>query len=387
MFILWEQWNILKLVKTSFLAVVGLAIVCGYGCATAPTPGAALVSPDPFTLNQRLGRGVNLGNALDAPSEGDWGVVLTNEYFDLIKQAGFDSIRLPVRWSAHAMTNAPYTIDADFMQRVDWAVSNALSRNLPVILNIHHYTELYTEPLAHKERFMALWKQLAGHYQNYPDTLLLEIFNEPDDALTPELWNEWLKEAHAIIRKANPTKTIVIGAPNDSWPTYLKFLELPEDDHNIIVTVHYYFPHEFTHQGTEWFTHEKIVQTIKDMEFVHMEIPEWATNGWNGDSTNWLGTTWTGTDKEKKEITDAFDIGAAWGKKHNRPVNLGEFGSYNKADMESRGRWTKFIADTAVARGMSFHYWEFCADGFGLYDQQAASFRKPLLEAVLPPKQ
>lgn len=67
-------------------------------------------------------------------------------------------------------------------------------------------------------------------------------------------------------------------------------------------------------------------------------------------------------------------------------MNLGEFGSYNKADMESRARWTKFVADTAVARGMSFHYWEFCADGFGLYDQQTKSFRKPLLDAVLPPK-
>jgi len=373
--------------KASFLAVVGLAIVCGYGCATAPKPGAASAMPDPFKLNQRLGRGVNLGNALDAPNEGEWGVVLKDEYFDLIKQAGFNSIRLPVRWSAHAMTNAPYTIDADFMQRVDWAVSNALSRNLPVILNIQHYMELYTEPLAHKERFMALWKQLAKHYKNYPDTLLLEIFNEPDDALTPEMWNEWLKEAHAIIRKANPTRTIVIGAPNDSWLTYLKFLKLPKDDHNIIVTVHHYFPHEFTHQGTAWITHEKIVQTIKDMEFVHMEIPEWVTTGWTGDSSRWLGTTWTGTDKEKKEITDAFDIGAAWGKKHHRPINLGEFGSYKAADMESRARWTKFITDTAVARGMSIHYWEFCADGFGLYDQQTASFRKPLLDAVLPPKQ
>jgi len=144
LFILWEQWNILMLMKTSLLAVVGLAIVCGYGCAMAPKPGAAAAPLDPFQMNQRLGRGVNLGNALDAPSEGEWGVVLTNEYFDLIKQAGFNSIRLPVRWSAHAMTNAPYTIAPEFLQRVDWAVSNALSRNLPVVLNIHNFTEAYT---------------------------------------------------------------------------------------------------------------------------------------------------------------------------------------------------------------------------------------------------
>ena len=170
--------------KVSFLAVVGLAIVCGYGCATASKPGAASAMPDPFKMNQRLGRGVNLGNALDAPKEGDWGVVLTNEYFDLVKQAGFDSIRLPVRWSAHAMTNAPYTIDADFMQRVDWAISNALSRNLPIVLDIHHFMEAYTDPNGQKEKFGALWKQIAEHYKAYPDLLLFELFNEPKKKMT-----------------------------------------------------------------------------------------------------------------------------------------------------------------------------------------------------------
>jgi endoglucanase len=292
-----------------------------------------------------------------------------------------------VRWSAHALTNAPYTIDPQFMQRVDWAVNQALSRNLPVILNMHHYLELYTRPMAHKERFMALWKQIADHYKDYPDTLLLEIYNEPDDALTPQLWNEWLKEAHAIIRKANPTKTIVIGAPNDSWLTYLQFLELPENDRNLIVTAHYYFPHEFTHQGAAWITRDKIVQTIKDMELVHMEIPDGVTNSGALDSSRWLGTTWTGTDREKKAVTEAFDIGAAWGKKHHRPINLGEFGAYEKADMDSRVRWTKFVVDTAIERGMSIHYWEFCAPSFGLYDQGSRAFRRPLLNAVVPPKQ
>ena len=80
-----------------------------------------------------------------------------------------------------------------------------------------------------------------------------------------------------------------------------------------------------------------------------------------------------------------MDFAAAWGKKNNRPINLGEFGAYEKADMDSRARWTKFMADAAIERGMSFHYWEFCANEFGLYAQKAKTFRKPLLEAVLPP--
>ena len=299
--------------KTSFLAFVGLAIVCGYGCATAPWSGAAAAPPDPFQINQRLGRGVNLGNALDAPSEGEWGAALHKRNTSiLIKQAGFDSIRLPVRWSAHAMTNAPYTINPEFLQRVDWAVSNALSRNLPVVLNIHNFTEAYTDPNGQKEKFGALWKQIAEHYQGYPDILLFELFNEPKKKLTDKIWNAYIKEALPIVRQSNPNRTILIGPGNKNTVAHLKALKIPKADRNFIVTIHYYFPLEFTHQGADWLTNPK------------------------GDPQSWLGTKWTGTDAEKKAVTDEFDAAVAWAMAHNRPINLGEFGSYNKADMESR---------------------------------------------------
>lgn len=336
------------------------AMLFSAGCKSGGNQKAAAKAPNAFERNRQLGRGVNLGNALEAPTEGEWGVVLKEEYFQLIKDAGFDSVRIPVRWSSHALAKEPYTIDSEFFARVDWAVNQALSCGLPVILNIHHYRELYTDPMPHKARFLGLWKQIAEHYKSYPDTLLLEILNEPDDALTPELWNQWLAEAHAVIRKANPTKTIVIGSANDNWITYLDKLELPEDDRNIIVTVHHYFPLEFTHQGASWVS--------------------WA------DSSQWLGTTWTGTEKEKKAITDVFDLGAAWAKRHNRPINLGEFGAYEKADLASRARWTKFIADSAIERGWSFDYWEFCAREFGIYSDATKEWNQPLLDALTPPK-
>ena len=374
-----------KSIKLStFITLVIFALTVTL-CIAAEDTNKAKEQAKAEAMNKLLGRGVNLGNALEAPYEGAWGITLKEEYFQLIKDAGLNSVRLPVRWSGHASTEPPYTIDPKFLERIDWAINSCLSRNLPIIVNMHHYTELYTDPNAHKERFMALWKQIAEHYKDYPGTLLFEIYNEPDDALTPDMWNEWLKEALAVIRKTNPSRTIVIGSANDSWITYLKLLELPENDRNIIVTVHHYFPHEFTHQGAPWMIKEKILKSIEEMKFIGQEVPAGAT-GFDGDSNTWLGTKWTGTDAEKKAMTDIFDVGAAWGKEHNRPINLGEFGSYRKADMESRVRWTRFVADTAAERGMSLHYWDFCAE-FGLYDPKTKSFHKELLEAVIPPKQ
>ena len=101
--------NMCETVKqlTKFLVTLSLAMLFT-ACSTAtalPQPTSAEVPMilDAFEINQELGRGVNLGNALEAPVEGEWGVVLQEEYFDLIADQGFDSVRIPIRWSAHVM--------------------------------------------------------------------------------------------------------------------------------------------------------------------------------------------------------------------------------------------------------------------------------------------
>jgi endoglucanase len=116
------------------------------------------------------------------------------------------------------------------------------------------------------------------------------------------------------------------------------------------------------------------------MEFTHQGA------SWAQGSEKWLGTKWLGSENEKQQIAKDFDIVAEWSKKNGRPIFLNEFGAYEKADMDSRVRWTKFVADTAIERGFSFGYWDFCGEYFGICDPNTLSFRKPLLEALIPPK-
>ena len=159
---------------------------------------------DAFYWNALLGRGINLGNVLEAPKDSKGGMRLEEKYFDLIQAAGFDSVRIPVRWSAHAETDVPYHIDKAFFARVDRAIELALSRNLVAVVNMHHYKEIFISPAKHKARFLALWKQIAEHYSNHPATLYFEILNEPSKQLTSDLWNEYLGEVITLIRKSNP---------------------------------------------------------------------------------------------------------------------------------------------------------------------------------------
>src|SRR5205085_6932384 len=125
-------------------------------------------------------------NALDAPSEGAWGMELKAEYFAAVHQAGFDSIRIPIRWSAHAGERPPYAIDPTFAARVDWALAEAHKNQLAVVLNVHHYEGMDKDPAANKERLVGLWRQIAERYKGQPDTVVFELLNEPHDRLTDE---------------------------------------------------------------------------------------------------------------------------------------------------------------------------------------------------------
>lgn len=314
--------------------------------------GQAVRADTAFDFSRKLGTGINLGNALEAPKEGDWGVVLQADYFRLIKEAGFTHVRLPVRWSSHAGNSPPYVIEPAFINRVDWAIKQARANGLAVVLNMHHYDELETDPVSQSDKFLAMWQQIAEHWQTEPDDLAFELYNEPCKKMDAPLWNQLSRRAFRIVRASNPTRCVVIGPTDWNNIHHLSTLELPADP-NILVTVHYYEPFHFTHQGASWV---------------------------GPDSNAWLGTQWTGSEKELAELSSDFDLASEWGSAHNRPIYLGEFGAYSKADMDSRARWTKAVHMQAMRHDMSSAYWEFCS-GFGIYDPDARQWRLPLLKA------
>ena len=348
------------------LAYFAVCVIHGSGCMATPTPAPTptiIPSPTPeppvdaFAMNARLARSINIGNALEAPYEGAWGVTLQAEYFKLIREKGFTAVRLPIRWSAHAMPEAPYTISPEFLARVDWAVEQALANDLAIVLDMHHYEEMATNPTGHQERFVALWMQIAEHFQDQPNAVLFELMNEPNGVLNAGYWNTIIAAVLPVIRATNPTRTIIVGPAEWNNAQALDELILPADDEQLIVTFHFYSPFEFTHQGAEWLQ--------------------------SSGSDNWLGTEWTGTSAEKQVLQYDLNLVEEWAEENQRPIFLGEFGAYYKAPMESRVRWTDFIAREAEARNFSWSYWEFCSV-FGVYDPVAGQWNEELVQALIP---
>ncbi len=308
---------------------------------------------DIFEANRRLGRGINLGNYLEPPRNASWGIPIHEDHIGVIKQAGFDSIRIPVKWSDYALDEAPYTIEASMFRRVDGLLARAQQEGLNVVLNIHHYDGLDADPDKHTPRFVALWEQIAARYQDRGEWLYFELDNEPHDKLS-ERWNDVFRLGLAAVRKTNPERPVIIGPPHWNGIWALPQLDLP-DDPNIIVTVHMYNPFEFTHQGASWAGPK--VQAIRDR-------------------------TW-GSDDDREQVAKELEQAAAWGKQHKRPIYVGEFGAFSAGPMESRIAWTTAIARGCEERGMSWSYWEFAA-GFGAYDLETKSWREGLLRSLVP---
>ena len=136
------------------------------------------------------------------------------------------------------------------------------------MLNIQRYDPLTDDPNSyHFERFVSLWEQIAEHYKDSLDLVVFELYNEPYKALTPELWNDLVRKTLPVIRKSNPSRTIVIEPTIIIEPNFvvcLDKLEIPKEEHNAIVSIHYYTPLEFTHQGA----------------------PGWAKGPWRGWGRN-----------------------------------------------------------------------------------------------------
>ena len=336
---------------TTCLAAVVLA---SWGNATVSAADtSAAKTPDAFAQNRRLGRGVNvLGYDplwKDRPK-----ARFQEKYFRLIKEAGFSHIRINLAPFRDAKLGTDHKLAAAWVATLDWALEHALASRLVVILDFHEFQAMGDDPTGNRQRFLAVWRQIAEHCQAAPDDVFFEILNEPNKKLTPEVWNPMLREALGVIRQSNPHRTVIVGPTSWNNIKDLDKLDLPQEDRNLIVTVHYYSPFPFTHQGAAF-------AGLKDK----------------------TGVSWTGAPKEQQAILKDFDKAQAWAEKHQRPLYLGEFGVYDKAETASRVRWTSFVTRQAEQRSWSWAWWQFDGD-FVLYDVRHDHWVEPIREALVP---
>jgi endoglucanase len=317
----------------------------------ATLSGRPFEQVEAFEQVRRMGRGINiigydpLWKAFDHAR-------FNERHFRRIKEGGFDHVRINLEAFDHMDANG--RLDPAWLTTLDWVVQSALDNGLIAILDEHDFGFCGENPESCKTKLMAFWRQVAPRYKDAPGAVLFEILNEPNSKLTAPLWNSYLAEALSIIRETNPARTVVIGPAFWNNIHWLDKLQLSPADRNIIVTVHYYLPMEFTHQGAPW----------------------------NQETAQLSGVKW-GTGAERQRLEADFAEVQKWSKANARPILLGEFGAYEKGEMESRVRYTAAVARAAESLGWAWSYWQFDSD-FIAYDIEKEEWVTPIWKALVP---
>jgi endoglucanase len=345
--------------------------------------------PDPFVFGQppaaagHFKKGINLGNRLEAPNEGDWGGTVLASDFPFIAKRGFDHVRIPMKFSGHAQTSAPYTIDNAFFTRIDAVLDQALAANLAVIVDMHAYDEMASSPSGQRERFLALWSQIASRYKDRPDTVAFELLNEPNSQLD-SIWNDIAAAAISTVRPTNPRRLLVVDAVFWADPSKLASLTLPNDA-NLLVAVHLYEPKLFSMQGKSWMGPESMTTGVifpgppasPITPVAAATAASWAKQWFDNYNTLPAATNPSGP----ATITAQVAYLTSYQKAQGRAVYNGEWGPQNGGAMDSRVRLVTEVRKQCEQAGVGWAIWEDPVN-LKLFDSSAGTWTSQIVDAL-----
>ena len=342
-----------------------------------------------YEMVKQMGRGLNLGNVLSAPIEGNWSPEVREPYFIDVAAAGFTNVRIPMDffgarttgdtsgYSSAAGTAGNYTGTADnyivssiYLDRIEQVIEWSLNQGIVTIIDFHgsnlksefiytfdsEETE-YTDPTSAKrvadiQKFLAIWAQIANRFKDYSENLLFEVINEPYFHMSKSDMDALNTDVLAVIRASggiNATRNLIItGGTGTSHEAPLQIEpSIISGDTYVIATFHYYQPFDFTSSSAD-----------------------------ARDNESW------GSVQDKELLTTRFDIVSSWATSNNIPIFLGEFSADNTGgykystgdlntisgnatgfadggpDNASRVEFHRFVAEQAINRGFSFAAWD-----------------------------
>jgi endoglucanase len=223
--------------------------------STPPQPGNAMAAV------AAMQPGWNLGNSFDAvgADETAWGNPrVTEALLDTIRAQGFKSIRIPVTWSNHHGAAPNYTIDTAWLNRIREVVDWALADGFYVMINLHHdswqwINTMPTDRTNVRNRYTALWTQIAAAFRNHSSRLVFESVNEPQftggsgDAQSYELLHELNAEFVRIVRASaggNANRLLVLPTlftnADQGRLDALRNTFTQLRDPNLAATIHFY---------------------------------------------------------------------------------------------------------------------------------------------------
>ena len=378
-------------------------------------------APDPgdwesaATAVQHMRVGWNLGNTLDAHSgdvtnmwieknpdrttvdyETAWGQpVTTRSLIHMFKEAGFNAIRVPVTWYPHMGTlevnggywdmakwleSTNYRVNPAWMNRVREVVDYVIDEGMYCILNVHHDTGDHGDDKngtawlvadrfdAAKDRYAALWQQIAETFKDYGEKLLFESYNEMLDS-----YDSW---CFATFGSPDRYDAAVAAAAyagiNNYADLFVKTVRATGGNNavrNLVVNTY----GACSGDGT-WNVHLKEPLTQFSLPEAPGHIAVQIHSYWEADKFN----------EQKADIDLLFtNLDQYLARRLGVPVIIGEWGGGVNEDNDASIRFAGYFSQKAKDAGVTAFYWMCLSDGA---DRTVPTWTTPgIKDAILKP--
>lgn len=339
-----------------------------------PTYNTSPIAPDmtgmtsnavQLAAKMSTGMGINFGNTMESPNEGDWqNSKLTESYVKFIKQSGFTAVRLPCNWVwTHLSDPKKATIDPAWLARVKQVVGWCVANDMYVILNSHdspNANAIKQDSVNAMQK--AIWEQIATTMRDFDEHLIFAGLNEPiaDNAAQMAILNGYHETFINAVRSTggkNSYRVLVVQGPTtDPNKTYTLMNTLPADKiaNKLMVEVHDYTPSTFT------------ILTDGDASWGNMVYY------WGKGNHSTIEPSRNATYGEEDAVTAELQPLKAKFVDKGIPVILGEYAvwrrtaatnsNYLPKDLAMHNKsvdyWTTFVTKTMRANGLMPFHWE-----------------------------
>ena len=326
-------------------------------------PDATGMTSTAMDIANKIKVGWNIGNSLEATgSETSWGnPKITSELIQLVKQSGFDAIRLPCSWNQYA-DQSTAKIKSAWLDRVKEVVQYCVGKDMYVILNIHwdggwlenNCTIAKQEENNAKQK--AFWQQIATTLRDFDEHLLFASANEPNVENTTEMavllsYHQTFIDAVRSTGGKNAYRVLVVQGPMTDIETTNKLMtKMPTDNipNRLMAEIHYYTPWNFTGMtkdeswGNQFYYWGKEYHSTTDL--VHN--PTWG---------------------EEEAVDSYFGLMKKQFVDKGIPVVIGEFGAMHRYNLtgdplnlhlNSRAYYLKYVTKQASINGLLPFYWD-----------------------------
>ena len=309
-------------------------------------------------------KGINLGGWLSQCDYSEWRLnnFIKEKDFALIKEYGFDHVRIPIDYNV--IQNNDGTIKEEGLKKIDGALELSSRYGLKTVLDLHktqgfsfdrgEHESGFFENTKYQEYFYAVWETFARRWGSSYETVAFELLNEVTEEGYLPKWKEIARECVKRIRVYATSVIVLLGSYNWNSAKTVQFLDPPYDS-NVIYNFHFYEPHAFTHQGAYW------EAPIRD---ISVRVP-YDESGCS-----------------EKYVEEFIRSALEKAKEENTELYCGEYGVIDVVPTKDAIKWFRDVNKVFEKYGIARSLWSYKEMDFGLADSRWDGLRDELLSCI-----